>query len=180
MKQKKIVLVIFVVLLIAWNVFLFFTDLETLVVTIGLNNVYLILFFVALTSGTSFLTSAAFYAMFTSYVAMGSDPIMIAVIGGVGMAFGDSIYFLFSKNVSDTLSENKLYKKVYDLLNHLPQWGVYIFTYFYTSFSPMPNDILMLALGMMKYRFRYILPIVILGNITLLLLVAYGIDIIFF
>ena len=179
-KKKKIGLIFFACLLIAWSIFLLFVDLETMAETIGLQNAYLILFFVAATAGTSFLTSAGFYAIYGSYAAVGFDPVVIAIIGGLGMTIGDSIYFLFSGKVGDVVNENMWYEKVYIFFIKLPRWGVYLFTYLYASFAPIPNDILMLTLGVMKYNFRYILPIIILGNVTLLLLVAYGVHITFF
>ena len=178
LKKKKILLIIAALILIAWSIFLVFIDLEALAQEIGLHNVYFILFFVAATAGTSFLTSAAFYAVYLSYISTGIDPIILGVIAGVGTTLGDAVYFYFSSKAGDLINadENKVYKKVHGFIFRLPRWGVYLFTYLYASFAPIPNDILIITLGVLKFKFRYIMPLILLGNITLLTLIAYGIN----
>ncbi len=177
LKKKTIFLVCGVLALIVWSIVLHHIDVNHLVQSIGVTNVYMILFFIALTSGTSFLTSAAFYTVFLSYVsATDLHPLLIAVCGGVGMSIGDSLYFLFARKAGEILHENEsvLYRRVHRFFTRLPQWGVYLFLYLYVSFSPLPNDVLMIALGTMRYRFRYSLFFLLCGNITFLALVAYG------
>lgn len=175
---KKVFLWIFVALLLLWSVFLFFIDIDTLIAQIGIENTYLILFLVALVSGTSFLTSASFYAVFLSYAQADLHPLVLGIIGGLGMSIGDSIFFLVSKKAGDVmhLTKNRTYEKMFTFMSRLPHWGVYLFTYLYASFSPFPNDILMIALGVLRFRFSCIIPIIIIGNITLLTLVAAGIS----
>lgn len=181
-KHKKIILVTLGILLIVWSIFVFSIDIEMLTQTIGLQNVYLILFLVAVVAGTSFLTSASFYAIFLSYVGAGLDPLVLGIVGGVGMAIGDSLYFLFFSKTGDVLKAGRyaFYEKIYTYVSHLPRAGVYVFTYLYASFAPIPNDILMIVLGVLKFPYRYVLPIIVLGNITLLTLIAYGINVTIF
>ncbi len=183
LKKKTIFLVCGVLALIVWSIVLHHIDVNHLVQSIGVTNVYMILFFIALTSGTSFLTSAAFYTVFLSYVsATDLHPLLIAVCGGVGMSIGDGLYFLFARKAGEILHENEsmLYQRIHRFFTRLPRWSVYIFTYLYASFSPLPNDILMVTLGAMRYRFRHVWSIIIVGNITLLVMVAYGIHRTFF
>lgn len=165
--------------LIIWSVVLFFVDINAIAVTVGVQNVYILLFFIALTAGTSFLTSASFYAFYLSYISAGFDPMVLGVIGGIGMSFGDLIYFLFARKFAEALSIDRfsLYRKIFRYVSQLPQVGVYVFTFFYAAFAPIPNDILMITLGILRFRFQFVAPVVILGNVVLLTLIAYGINI---
>ncbi len=175
-KKKKILLSIAIVILIIWTIFLFSVDIIALVESVGVTNMYLILFIVAVLSSTSFLTSASFYVTFFAYVGAGFDPIIMSIIGGIGMAVGDSIFFFISRGAGDvmSMSNNKLYDKMFNYVSKLPTWGVYLFTYLYASFAPIPNDILIIILGVLKFKYSRIIPILIVGNITLLFLIASG------
>ncbi len=181
-RQKKIMIGVGIFLLIAWSILLFFVDLEHIVVAIGVENLYAILFITAVIAGTSFLTSAAFYAVFSSCSAAGLDPLFISIVGGIGMTIGDSLYFIFSQKIGAVMHESKstMHNKIHNFFMRLPRWSVLIFLYIYAAFTPLPNDALMITLGMMRYRVYYVLPVTILGNITLLALVAYGIRFTFF
>jgi hypothetical protein len=175
---KKIIIYIIIGALLVWSIALFFIDVELFIETIGLKNAYASLFLVAVVTGTSFLTSASFYAIFLSYAASGVlDPYLMGIIGGLGMSVGDSIFFLVArKSVSIMkIENNKFYMKVYKFIARLPHWGVYLFTFGYAAFAPTPNDILMITLGLLKFKYSRIIPIIILGNITLLVLIALGI-----
>ncbi|HIP50319.1 MAG TPA: hypothetical protein EYG99_02615 [Candidatus Pacebacteria bacterium] len=176
-KKKKIVLVCTVIALIAWAIFLFNIDIDVLVESMGVKNMHLILFLVAVLSSTSFLTSASFYVTFFAYVSAGFNPLIISIVGGAGMVVGDVIFFFISRHVGDVMSMSniKLYKKMFKYVSKLPTWGVYLFTYLYASFAPTPNDILILILGALKFKYSRIIPILIVGDITLLFLIAKGI-----
>ncbi len=175
-KRKKIILTISIIALTAWAIFLFSIDINWLLASIGIQNMYLILFLIALLSSTSFLTSASFYATFLAYVSLGFDPLIISIIGGIGMAIGDSLFFFISRHAGDVMSMSnvKLYNKIFKQISKLPTWGVYLFTYLYASFMPIPNDILIIMLGVLKFRYSRVIPILIIGDITLLFLIANG------
>jgi len=175
---KKFLIYIAIGALVIWSIALFFIDVTVFIETIGITNAYLSLFLVATVTGTSFLTSASFYAVFVAYASSGVlDPYLMGLVGGGGMAIGDSIYFFISKKTIDVmeLENKKVYQKIYLFVEKLPHWGVYIFTFLYAAFAPIPNDILMITLGALKFKYSRIIPIIVVGNITLLTLIALGI-----
>jgi membrane protein YqaA with SNARE-associated domain len=176
-KRKKKILLTLVIFLITWSLILFFVDIDSLTQLIGVHNLYIILFVVAAISGTSFLTSASFYAIFLSYASSGLNPLMIGLIGGLGMSIGDTLFFFISKKAGDILhmENNKTYKKVFDFISHLPHSIVYLIVFVYAAFTPIPNDVLVITLGLLQYRYKFVIPIIIVGNIVLLTLVALGI-----
>jgi membrane protein YqaA with SNARE-associated domain len=172
---KKIIIWSLIGLLVLWSFALFFIDIEAFIESIGITNAYLSLFVIATITGTSFLTSASFYAMFVAYATSGVlDPYLMGLVGGIGMAIGDSMYFFISRKTIDVmeLENNKVYQIIYKFVAKLPHWGVYLFTFLYASFAPIPNDILMITLGALKFKYSRIIPIIVVGNITLLTLIA--------
>ena len=175
---KKTIIWTLITLLVVWSVFLFYIDIDTLIDSIGIKNTYVLLFVVAAVSGTSFLTSASFYAIFLSYAQSDLHPLALGIVGGLGMSIGDSLFFFLSRKAGDVmnLSKNRTYQRIFAYISRLPHWGVYLFTYLYASFAPFPNDILMVVLGVLRFRYSRIIPIIIIGNITLLTLVAAGIS----
>ncbi|XLQ20459.1 MAG: hypothetical protein ACKUBY_01625 [Candidatus Moraniibacteriota bacterium] len=173
-KKKKIIVIIASIALIAWAIFLFSVDIQVLVESMGIKNMYLILFIVSALSSTSFLTSASFYATFLAYINAGFDPLTVSIVAGTGGAIGDSIFFFVSRSAGDVMSNNKLYNKMLNFVSKLPKWGVYLFTYLYASFAPIPNDILVVTLGVLKFKYIKVIPFLWIGNITLLFLIASG------
>jgi len=177
-KNKKVIIYILISALLLWSIALFFIDVEVFIQTIGIENAYFSLFLVAAVTGTSFLTSASFYAIFLSYAATGVlDPYMMGMVGGLGMSIGDSLFFLVARKSANIMQieNNKFYMKIYTFVARLPHVSVYIFTFMYAAFAPIPNDILMITLGILKFKYNRIIPIIIIGNITLLTLIALGI-----
>lgn len=175
-KTKKIILTIGIIFLIVWSIFLITVDVAAFIESIKLGNAYLVLFLIAVFSSSSFLTSASFYATFVAYANSGLDIYAISIIGGIGMGISDSIFFYLSRTAGDVISkDSKLYNKVYNYVSKLPRWGVYIFTFCYSAFAPLPNDILIVTLGVLKFKYSRIIPLLILGNVVLLFLIASGI-----
>lgn len=175
-KIKTIFIYLLVAIFIAWNVTLFMLDLDDLVMMVGVHNLYLLFFFIAVTTGLSSLTAVTFYATLGSYVQLGLNPIILGIIGGFGMAIGDSIIYWLARQTRDlsNIRYSKIYKKLYKFIANLSDINVYIFVIFYTSFIPIPNDFLMVALGFLHYKYSRIIPLIILGNIILVTLVALG------
>jgi membrane protein YqaA with SNARE-associated domain len=175
-KKKKIAVYTLFVVLIIWSIILFFIDPMILIERFGVTNIYLLLFIVAVTAGTSAFTTTSFYAVFLSYVSAGFDPVAMGIIGGIGLAIGDSLFYYLAYKAGDVYSAEKrpLYIKAYNIAQRLPRYSVYIITFIYTGFLPIPHDILMVTLGFLRFKYVYIIPFVIVGNIIWLSLIAHG------
>lgn len=177
-KIKKIIIFTSLFFFIAWSIFLVFVDMTQLVKNIGISNVYLLLLIVAITSGTSALTTTSFYAVYLSYINAGFDPWILGVIGGIGLSVGDTIFFYVAQKTQQTLNQKKgqVYTKIYDVVGKLPEWGVCFFAFMYSAFVPLPNDMLMITLGALQFKYRRVIVFVIIGNIVLLSLIAHGVS----
>ncbi len=166
--------VIFITLLF---VVFFFINPQELVESFGVTNSYIVLFFVALIGGTSSLTSSSYYATIIAFTISGLDPLMMALVAGVGLSIGDGIFYLLGiwgrNNISGRAKH--LVEKGSRFLLKKPKWLVQIIVYLYTGFTPFPGDILMVALSFARFPYKSFVIAGLLGNITLVLVVVFGV-----
>jgi len=110
------------------------------------------------------------------FVELGLNTVLVVVAIVIGLTMGDLVTYAFGV-LGRRLSggkENKVlvrleaYSKKYKTL---PLWILF----FWASFIPIPNEVLLLPLGLLGYRLVHILPPLILGNIVLNTLVASGV-----
>lgn len=176
MDNKKIIqFSLLAAFLIAWSVLILRLGTQRIVELIGTNNSYIILFIVGTTGGVSTLTSSSFYTTLSTFAVGGLNPFLLAVIGGLGISIGDTIFYLLGKKGEESLPSKarKITKKFSHWIENRPAWLVPIVTFVYSGMTPFPNDILTVSLGLARYRYLYMIIPLILGNIFLTGLVAF-------
>lgn len=180
--HKKIFFVILAVFVLLISIASFYIDREALLETVGLENAYFLLFFVSATAGVSIFTATGFYIFFGAFIQLPVDPILSGVIAGLGVSLGDYIIFALARLATEgsrTLEKHRQYQKIRAFIERLPDWGVYGFTFIYTAFIPIPNDILMAILGALRFKMWVISVAMTLGNIVLMILIAMGVPFLF-
>ncbi|MEX0932939.1 MAG: VTT domain-containing protein [Candidatus Pacearchaeota archaeon] len=182
-KSKKWLAFLGVLFFVALWIFILrlFTPTE-IISRMGVNNIYIILFLIASIGGVSSFTASSYYVAIPILVAGGLDPLILAFIGGTGITIGDSLFFYLGKkgrSISSTEFYNKTEKFV-NWINRSPKGVVPLGVYFFTGFTPLPNDLLTIPLGYSGYPYKKIILPLWLGNITATLLLAlvsiYGIN----
>lgn len=178
---KKTFLYILIAIFIVWNIALFFIDKELANNLLQNNNhAYLIFFVIASTTGLSIFAAGTFYTTLVQFTQIGLDPIILGVIGGLGTSIGDFMYLYLARQARDfsNIKKSRTYNKISQYVSrdlcHESCYRVYIFVFLFAAFVPIPNDILMVALGFLSYKYSRIIPLVILGNIVMVSLVAIG------
>jgi membrane protein YqaA with SNARE-associated domain len=157
---------------------------ENIINYIGKNNSYFLSFIFGALGGSSFFVSFAFYASIFILVRGGLDPLLLGIIGGIGLSIGDSLFYFLGfqgRKMTYGKFEYKI-SKFSDWLVSKPKWVVFIISFFYISITPFPNDILMISTGLAKYPYRFVALALFLGNTAFLIflgfLASYGIKII--
>lgn len=160
--------------IIAWSLLLYHVPPTEIVNAIGTQNSLAVAFLVSTFGGVSTVTSANFYAVVLTLAAGGASPIGLGIAAGTGITIGDSLFYYFGTEVHDLLSSQPL-----AWANRLENWIrgkhetlVQVIVYIYTGFTPLPNDVLTVGLGLAEYSYRRLLPALLLGNITLTILIA--------
>lgn len=173
--KKHWVLVAFVCFLTFWTTLLSFISPQELVARIGVENTYAVIFLLATFGGLSAITgTSVFFAIFT-FAGGGADPWLLGLAGGIGIFLSDMVFFLAARREVRAFGEraNRISLWLLHQFEKLPPWALYGASYVYLGFTPLPNDILMIALAIMRTRLRYIIPIVFVGAITVATITAH-------
>lgn len=167
----------FVVLLgiVGWAAFFYFISPDEVVRVIGIQNSYLVVFILAVICGFSSFTATTFFVAIAALSQGGANPLLLGLSGGVGLCVSDfAFYFVVSRG---TPVIDKHWKKLSTFLRHwitvLPDWIIYPFIFLYSTFAPLPNDIILVALAFGGYPFKKIAPFLFLGDIASAILLAY-------
>jgi membrane protein YqaA with SNARE-associated domain len=139
---------------------------------IAFNYGYLGVFIVSLLGASSIVFPIP-YTVIIFY--MGSqhvlDPFWIAVSGGAGSALGEFFGYFLGYWGRAVVSE-KQQKKVDYILKILNRYGSV--TIFLFALTPLPDDLLFIPLGIMRYSFLKALVPSLLGKTLMCFIVAYG------
>jgi membrane protein YqaA with SNARE-associated domain len=157
------------------NLVFFFLSPDQIVEYVGVENTYLTVFLIASVGGLSVITSGVLYASIIAFAAGGASPWLLGLVGGIGIAIGDSLVFYLFSHTSKKLSPRWQEKvtKVKEKVEHLPSTVQYVLIYLYLGFTPLPNDILMFLLAVLRFQFWQVFPFILAGTITVATLIAY-------
>ena len=164
-----------VLIIIGWSWLLLTFGSEALVELIGVRNGYLVMFFMALFGGVSSITGVTYVATIFTLASAGLNPALLGLASGLGISIGDTIYYLIGRFGLRELAMSRFEEKVRGFtawLTKKPAWLRAVGIYIYTGFTPLPNDILTILLGVSRQSYLVVLPPLILGNATLTFLIA--------
>lgn len=171
MNSKKIkTLIIFlflVIFLVGFSIFFYYYGFDWVVNTLHIRHTYLIGFFVCLFGGISTLSVSIYLPIMTSFVVAGSNPLLLGIIGGLGLAISDIFFFYISSKGRELIPkgkfENFLVKQEKKFMQMGDFWvGLFIIIYILT---PLPNDILNLTLAFVKYPAKKVIRFLFVGDI---------------
>ena len=174
-RAKNILLAgLIIVFLALLFIILFFWSPEELVDKLGVQNAYLILFIVSFFGGFSGWGSISFIATLITFATSGLNPIFLGITAGTSLAIGDLIMLFIGRKAVTKLDEKwdnrlrkfskRFHKKTISLIPLL--------TFFYIAFVPLPNDLMIAFLAIMKYPYKKVTLPIILGDYTFAILVA--------
>jgi len=157
------------------NLIFFFITPDQIVEYVGVENTYVTIFLIASVGGLNVITGGVLYASIIAFAAGGASPWLLGLVGGIGIAIGDSLVFYLFSHTAKTLSPQWQEKvtKVKKKVERLPLFVQYILIYAYLGFTPLPNDILMFLLAVLRFKFVQVLPVIVAGTITVATLIAY-------
>ncbi|MEZ5335231.1 MAG: VTT domain-containing protein [Methanolobus sp.] len=162
--------VLFIVLfIISWSILLHYYSPEDIINFIGINNIYIFIFLIALVGGVSTFTSTTFYTTLITLSIGGINTVVVALLASIGLTLGDMLFYYLgsqSKQCIKTRYENK----VNSFVSYIEKTGdtvvmVMIFIY---SLVPLPSDILAITLAIVEFPFKKMIVPLLLGNFTLI------------
>lgn len=174
-KKQLLVFGALVASVVLWTVLLWRFDARTLVDFVGAENGYLVMFLIAAIGGVSSVGGVSYFATLVTLAAGGLNPALLALASGAGISIGDSVYFYLGRHGRAAIEGHWLHNKIEHLacwLDHKPRWLTSLVVYLYTGFTPLPNDLLSIAMGLARRPYLYVVPAMVAGNITLTFLIA--------
>jgi len=158
-----------------WILILNFLPPDSIVAKVGTKNSYIILFLISAIGGVSSISASSYYLAISVFASGGLSPIVLGIVGGIGVTIGDSLFFYLGKKGKDVSTKdlNKRTEKLNNWINKSPKGAMPIIIFTYVGLTPMPNDLLTAPLGFLGYPYKKIIAPLILGNITGTIIVAY-------
>ena len=163
------------VFVIGWSVALYFINPQEIVEIIGVKNGYVVGFLVSLFGGVSVASSGVIYTMLATLVAGGLNFVILGIVIGIGASLGDMIMFLVGMKGKTSLEKRfkNFFTKYNKWLKKIPDPIVYLFVFIYTAIVPLPNDIVLLPLGLAGHSFKKIFMFVFAGNLVFMITLGY-------
>jgi len=110
------------------------------------------------------------YTIIIFLIASKYDPILLAVFGGAGAALGEFTGYLLGFYGRKILSEERR-RKMEALVKLFGRYGP--LAIFLFALTPLPDDLLFIPLGILRYRFIKAFIPALLGKILMIYLLAY-------
>lgn len=137
---------------------------------------YVGIFLVAVVSGFNLVIPIPAISFLPIFLASGLNPIITIIILAAGMTLADFVGYLLGKTgrrLSSSAFEERIvdnFEKIKKKLNWSPALALFLFA----SFAPLPNELVVIPMAFLGYRFSYILVPIFLGNIVFNSIYAVG------
>ncbi len=101
------------------------------------------------------------------------DALLLGIVAGAGAAIGETVAWLLGRSQSGSLEESPTGQKILKIRGQIERGygGLLIFIY---AATPLPDDILLIALGATKYPLWKALVFCFFGKVALALLITLG------
>lgn len=175
-RNRTALIALLLVLKVAlWTWLLYTVGAERLVSYVGAENGYVIMFLAALLGGLSTFTSVTYFVTVFTLASAGLEPFGLALASSAGVSIGDVIFYYIGLWGLRAVAPGRIsfwLKRATDWLTLRSRVMVFAFVYSYAAFTPFPNDVLALVLGATRQPLLLVMPALILGNFTLIMLLA--------
>jgi hypothetical protein len=167
-----------VLVFVGWALFFRYYPVEELVSDIGIQNTYFAAFMLALIGGFSSLTGTSLYAALIALANGGVNPIILGIIGGLGLFASDTVFYFLITKMRRLLAKitekwERLFRNIWKLIYRLPPWVVFLGVLLYASFAPLPNDVLLVVLALSSYPYRQFAVFLFAGDIIMALMLTH-------
>lgn len=139
---------------------------------------YIGVFAMAIIGGFNIIVPVPAITFLPIFLAADLNFLGIIITIALGATLADSIAYLLGNASRAVLNDSKQ-ERLAALLREVQEkraWLIPILLILYGSFVPLPNEVIVAPLAFIGYKFRYILPLVLIGNFVFNYLAATGIN----
>ncbi|UGV41553.1 hypothetical protein J7W08_04500 [Methanococcoides orientis] len=172
-KRNIQVLGLIILFIVSWSVLLFYHPPGEIVERLGVRNVYIFVFLLAMIGGVSTFTSTTFYTALITISLGGVNSFWIAFFASIGLTFGDLVFYYMGSK-----SRQCIKGKYEGNVLRLTKWmegiddRITMLMIFLYSLTPLPSDVIAIALAIVKFPFRKMIVPLLAGNFTLIVLLV--------
>lgn len=140
------------------------------------------IFALSFATGFNLVVPIPAIAFLPLFIEAGLNFWMTIAIITVGITLADSLAYLIGGIGHEMLMNNPKYSRersVFKKLLRLKKKHVHaplIFLFFYSIIAPLPNELMVIPLALLGYRYLQIFPIVLVGNFVFNLIYAQGVE----
>ncbi len=135
------------------------------------------IFLVSVVSGFNFVIPIPAISFLPLFLESGLDYWSTIVVISMGMTTADSIAYALG-NVGKKVVRGKIVEKLekkIKILHEKYAWAPLVVLFIFATVAPLPNEVLLIPFAFLNYKFRYIIPIVLVGNIVFNVLYSQGV-----
>ncbi len=170
-KRNMHLFALVVFFIFVWSIVLFRYPSGEIVELLGVRNVYIFVFLLAAIGGVSTFTSTTFYTALIALALGDVNPIWLALFASVGLTFGDLVFYYLGLK-----GRHCVPGKYEGYVFRLTGWvktiddRITMLMIFLYSLTPLPSDIIAVALAIAGFPFRKMILPLFAGNFTLIIL----------
>ncbi|WP_242492654.1 VTT domain-containing protein [Methanolobus psychrotolerans] len=164
---------VIILFIVSWSILLYYHPPEELVDKLGVNNVYIFVFMLAMIGGVSTFTSTTFYTALITIALGGVNTILIAVFASVGLTSGDLLFYYMGTKSKNCIKSRyadyvlALTKRIENIDDRMIMLLIFLY-----SLTPLPSDIIAIALAIAEFSFKKMIVPLLVGNFILIIILV--------
>ena len=135
------------------------------------------IFIIAVVGGLNLIVPVPAFSFFPVFFSSGLDVLTVVIITAAGMTFADFIGYLLGKtgrHIALPALEKRMVGSLEKFKNRI-HWSPALVLFLFASFAPIPNEVVVIPMAFLGYRFSYIMLPVFFGNMVFNALYAAGV-----
>lgn len=172
---RRVVFVLLLVIFVGLIIMLVVFEPGEVFASIGIRNSLIIAFFLSVAGAFTSLTKISSYPLIISMIAGHMNPVVVALVIGLGMAAGDILFFAFGYSARDWagIKWKASLERFLKLVSKLRDIYVQGLIVLYMSATPFPNNMLSGALAFIGYPLRKAWLPILVGDIVFCIFIAW-------
>lgn len=174
--KRRLVAVIVLMIFLLWTLVLYKFSPNKIAEFVGIGNGYILSFALAFIGGTSLFFPFPYYLVVMTFGAAGLNPYLLGLSAGLGVVMGDSTSYLIGRKSREILPSrvSLFFTKFLNWCMRKASYFITIVLFLYSTFVPLPNDVLVIPLGIAHFPYwKMIIPLAI-GNIIFSTMMAFA------
>lgn len=153
--------------IVGFSLLFWFSSPEQVLSMVGVENAYLLIFFLALIGGLSTFSGVPYHVILVALAAGGLDPFLLGSVTAVGVMLGDSTSYYLGRQSAAIIPEQVLVRvqKLGFVKERYPRLLPFLF-FCFGALLPISNDIITIPMGILRYPFWKTMIPLGLGNLV--------------